>query len=58
LKPWGPADAIRFTKRAKTPAAKRKWARIADSVLLKTSNEGMAIRTANASLRRGKRKWL
>lgn len=46
--PWTPKDSSRFTKKAKSPKAKRQWSDVADSVLAKTGNEGRAIREANA----------
>ena len=46
--PWTSSDASRFTKKAKSPKAKRQWSDVADSVLTRTGNEGLAIREANA----------
>jgi hypothetical protein len=45
--PWTPADASKKTHKAKSPKAKRQWAHVADSVLAKTGDEGLAVREAN-----------
>lgn len=54
--PWGPKDAAKKTKRARTPKAKRQWSNVADSVLARTSDEGRAIREANAVVKRRRKK--
>lgn len=53
--PWTARDAKAKTKKARTPKAKRQWAKVADSVLSKTGNEGRAIREANAVVKRSTR---
>lgn len=53
--PWSSRDAASNTKKAKTPAAKRQWAHVANAVLKKTGSEAKAVRAANAVVaRRGK----
>ncbi len=55
--PWTAKDATRHTKKAQSPAAKRQWKKVANSVLAKTGNEGRAVASANAAVnRRGKSK--
>lgn len=55
--PWKPSDALRHTKKARSPKAKRQFAHVANSMLERTGDEGIAIRAANAVVRdRGKRK--
>jgi hypothetical protein len=46
--PWNPADSSRFTRKAKSPKAKRQWSAVADSTLARTGDEGAAIRAANS----------
>lgn len=53
--PWTAKDAKRHTKKANTPAKRRKWSKIANSALRKGSSEGSAIRQANAAVK-GKRR--
>jgi len=48
--PWSARDASRHTKRAKTPAQKRKWAKVANAALREYGDEGRAVRAANAAL--------
>lgn len=48
--PWSPSDATRHTKKAKSPAAKRQFAAVANSVLAKTGDEGRAVRAGNAAV--------
>jgi hypothetical protein len=56
--PWNAKAAKGFSKKAgKSKVASRQWAHIADSVLKKTGNEGLAIRTASGVVKkRGRRK--
>ena len=49
--PWTPGDAKSHTKAANTPAKAAKWAAIANSVLKKNRDEGMAIRVANDAVK-------
>lgn len=42
-----PSDAVKHSKSADMPAKAAKWAAIANSVLKKNHDEGMAIRVAN-----------
>jgi hypothetical protein len=46
--PWVPKDARRHTRKAKTPAQRDRWAAIANAILHKTGDEGLAIRIANS----------
>jgi len=50
--PWKPNDATRHDREANTPARRRQWAEVADSVLERTGDEGRAVREANAVVRR------
>lgn len=54
--PWTPKDATRHTKAAKSPAAKKQWAKVADATLAKSGDEGSAIRIANAAINKRKKK--
>ena len=59
--PWSPEDAKKYTKKAKSPAARRQWMHVANGVLAKTGDEGKAIQAANSVIaRRGapkKKAW-
>jgi hypothetical protein len=46
--PWNPNDAERHTHRAITTELKELWAKVANEALQRTSDEGRAIREANA----------
>jgi len=46
--PWTPNDAGRHTHKATTPALKELWAKVANETLERTTDEGRAIREANA----------
>ncbi len=46
--PWTPKDAPAHTKKANTPAKRKQWAEVADSVLAKTGDDAQAIRAANS----------
>lgn len=50
--PWTAKDASAKTKKAQSPAAKRQWSAVANSVLAKTGNDARAIREANAVIAR------
>ena len=54
--PWGAKDASRHTKKAKSAAAKRQWAEVANSVLRRTGSESRAIRAADSVVARRKKK--
>ncbi len=54
--PWTSKDAMKHTKSAKSPAAKKQWAKTADSVLAQSGDEGKAIRIANAAVKKRKKK--
>ena len=46
--PWSASDAISHTKKADTPAKRRRWAAVANSALKGGDSEASAIRQANA----------
>jgi hypothetical protein len=46
--PWIPDDADRHTHKAITQALKELWAKVANECLIRTGDEGRAIREANA----------
>jgi len=48
--PWTARDARRFTKKADTPAKRRKWAKIANKALESGKSEASAVRIANAAI--------
>jgi hypothetical protein len=52
--PWQPEDAPRHTHKADTPHLCRLWSAVANSVLVETRNEGLAVRAANAAVARSK----
>lgn len=52
--PWKAKDAAAKTKKARSPSAKRQWAHVADSVLARTGDEGLAVREANGVVKRRK----
>jgi len=52
--PWTAKDASRKTKKAKSPKAKRQWSAVANSVLKRTGDDALAIREANAVVKRRK----
>lgn len=51
--PWTPKDAQKKTKKADTPAEKKKWAAVANDVLSKTGDDARAVKAANAALKKG-----
>lgn len=53
--PWKPSEASRHTKAAIRPSQKKQWAKVANSVLKKTGDEGRAVREANAVVGRRKK---
>lgn len=46
--PWEPAEAK--TRKADTPAKRKKWAATANAILARTGDEAMAIKVANAQV--------
>jgi hypothetical protein len=54
--PWSPKDAKSKTKKADSPKKRRQWSKIADSVLARTGDEGLAIREANGVVKKRKGK--
>jgi len=50
--PWDADDSTKHTKKAKSPTAKRQWAKVANGVLAKTGDEGRAIRAADSVVRK------
>lgn len=53
--PWTAKDAAGKTKKAKSAKAKRQWKDVANSVLARTGDEGLAVREANGVVK-GRRK--
>lgn len=53
--PWAPKDAKRHTHKAKSPAAKKQWAKVANKVLKESGDEGKAARIANAAVKKRKK---
>lgn len=53
--PWTAAAAKRHDKKA-TGKKARQWSDVADSVLKRTGNEGLAIREASGVVKRGTKK--
>ena len=50
--PWTASDAERHTHKATTLELKELWAKVANEALERTSDEGRAIREANAVIAR------
>jgi len=51
--PWTPGSGpARHTKKAKSPAAKKQWASVANKVLADSGDEGKAVRIANAAVKK------
>lgn len=50
--PWGPDQATRFTKKAKSKVAKKQWSHVADSELMRGLPEGQAIAAANSVIKK------
>jgi uncharacterized protein YdaT len=50
--PWSPKDATKFTRKAKSPKAKRQFSEVANKVLKETGDEGRAVRAANAAVKK------
>jgi uncharacterized protein YdaT len=50
--PWRASDAPRSTRKARTPAKRSKWAKVANSVLRASGSDAKAIRIANAALKK------
>jgi len=51
--PWTPNDGpARHDKKAKSDVAKRQWSDVANSVLKRTGDEGLAIREASGVVKR------
>ncbi len=49
--PWSADDAKRHTKKARSPAARRQWAAVANAALKRGLPEGEAVREANSVLK-------
>ena len=54
--PWRPSEATKYTKKARSPKAKRQWAAVSNSMLKRGASEGAAIRGANSVLKKRGRK--
>jgi len=50
--PWTPASALKHTKKATTPKAKKVWAAAANAALKKSGDEGKAARVANSAVKK------
>lgn len=48
--PWTDADALRHTKKAKTPRLKAMWSTVANGVLKASGDEARAVREANGAV--------
>jgi hypothetical protein len=51
--PWKASEAKSFTKKAKSPKAKRQWGHVANSMLARGADD--AIRAANAAVAKRKK---
>lgn len=49
--PWSASDASSHTGLANTGRRQRLWSEVANSVLAKTGDEGLAIRMANSAVK-------
>ena len=54
--PWTSRSARSFTKKAKSPKAKRQWSKVANSVLRAGGSEARAVRAANAAVKKRKKR--
>ena len=54
--PWKPGSARKHTRKASTPAKKRQWSATANKVLRETGDEGRAVRTANAVVKKSRKR--
>ena len=55
--PWKAKSAKRFTKKVgKSAKKKRMWSHVANSVLKRTGNKGRAVRSANAAVKRSRKR--
>ena len=52
--PWSGKDAKKKTKKADTPAKRKRWANIANDVLKKTGDDASAVKIANAAMKAAK----
>jgi hypothetical protein len=50
--PWSPSDAQRHDSKADTQNLQRQWSDVANSVLKRTGDEGLAVREANGTITR------
>ena len=50
--PWTASDALHFTKKATTLSLRRQWAKIANRILAHGQKESMAIKIANAAIKK------
>jgi len=49
------ASALGHTRKAKTPAAKKQWAAVANKVLKESGDDGKAVRIANSAIKKRKK---
>ena len=53
--PWTASQAHAKTHKASTKAKRKKWVRVANSILKQSGDEGKAIRIANAMMKHKKK---
>ena len=49
--PWTSKDAHGHTHKAKSPVRQRQWEHVANGVLKRTGDEGLAVREANGVIK-------
>jgi hypothetical protein len=54
--PWTAGDAAKHDRKAGTPKKARQWAAVANSVLKRTGDDGVAVREANGVIARASAK--
>jgi hypothetical protein len=55
--PWKPGGSLRHNSRLKgKPKKQRQWSAVANNVLKRTGDEGRAVRSANAVVKKRGRK--
>ncbi len=52
--PWKPQDAKRHDKKAGSGKKARQWSDVANSVLRRTGNEGLAVREASGVVKKAR----
>ena len=54
--PWQANDVSKHNRSVKSPKRKKEWKDVANSVLKRTGDEGRAIRSANAVVKKAQAK--